>query len=167
MTSPLVRLAITALLLLIPAACGDDAGEGVPIPDASTPETESGPVGSDDTDPGPDPTEPATATDLRTTLAARGVAELALDPAEEGGSHPTLSWQPVEGASSYWLALVDGTGAPYWAWTGPDTSVRVGGGDIADENQTAALHETMTWSVAAFDADGNLLALSPRASISP
>lgn len=93
-----------------------------------------------------------------------GIDTLALDPAIDDGPHPVLSWQPVDGAASYWLVLHDADGAPYWAWTGTETSVRVGGGDSPDLNQTAAIHNEITWSVAAFDEEENLIALSDVAS---
>lgn len=92
---------------------------------------------------------------------------VAFNPTTEAGSHPTLSWNPFEGAMSYWLVLRDTDGRPCWAWTGTDTSVRMGGGDSSDTNQTAALHAGMTWSVAAFDVEGNLVALSDTASLAP
>lgn len=96
-----------------------------------------------------------------------GIDILILSPTNETGSHPTLSWSPVDGAMSYWLVLRDADGRPYWAWTGNDTSVRVGGGDSSEPNQTATLHEEMTWSVAAFDEEENLIALSDAASLTP
>lgn len=96
-----------------------------------------------------------------------GIDILVLNETTETGSHPTLSWNSFGGAVSYWLVLRDAGGRPYWAWTGTDTSVRVGGGDSADTNQTAALRAEMTWSVAAFDKEGNLSALSDTALLAP
>ncbi|MCP4964264.1 MAG: hypothetical protein GY926_03415 [bacterium] len=94
-------------------------------------------------------------------------AFMAMTPTNESGSHPTLSWQPADGAASYWLTIRDADARPYWAWTGTETSVRFGGGDSPETNQTAVLHETMTWRVAAFDANGGLVAISDSASVSP
>ena len=92
---------------------------------------------------------------------------MALRPADEGGPHPTLAWDAVDGAATYWLVVHDGDGRVYWAWTGAETQVRVGGGDRSELNQTAALHEPMTWSVTAVDASGSLLAFSDVATVSP
>ncbi len=92
---------------------------------------------------------------------------MVLQPTDEGGSHPTLSWLPLEGASTYWLVLRDGSGRVAWAWSGKRTSVRVGGGDTADLNQTATVYEEMTWSVLAFDAAGELIGLSDRQRVAP
>lgn len=85
----------------------------------------------------------------------------------EPGPHPVLGWEPFEGASSYWLVVVDAAGDPYWAWTGKDSSVRVGGGSTDEINQTAVVHEAMTWRVAAFDENGTLVALSQSGTIFP
>lgn len=61
----------------------------------------------------------------------------------------------------------DADGEPYWAWTGTDTEVRVGGGDSTELNQTAAIHEEMVWRVAAFDETGTLVALSATGALAP
>jgi hypothetical protein len=95
-----------------------------------------------------------------------GIAVVVVEPTTETGSHPLMSWQPVDGATSYWLVVRDADERPYWAWTGNDTRVRVGGGDNPDTNQTAVVHEAMTWSVAAFDGQGRLIAISPWTSLS-
>ena len=175
---------LLAALIVFAAACGDDNAETAPPTtteaaassgdDAPTDSTEDDPDATtdstaDSTDDTSTDDEPASEPerDLRTTLAERGVAELSLDPTVESGSHPTLSWPAVDGATSYWLVLLDSAGEPYWAWTGSATSVRVGGGDRDATNQTAALHEPMTWTVSAFDAAGALLAISEPANAAP
>jgi hypothetical protein len=107
---------------------------------------------------------PSSIRDIRGDL---GIGSIVLQPADEGGPHPTLAWDPVDGAATYWLVLHDGAGRVYWAWTGAETQVRVGGGDRAELNQTAALHEPMSWSVTAVDASGSLLAFSDVATVSP
>ena len=118
-------------------------------------------------------TAPATSTtaggssSLREMRADLGIGSVVLQPAEEGGPHPTLQWDPVAGAASYWLVLHDDSGEIYWAWTGAESQVRVGGGDSAELNQTAALYEPMSWAVSAFDGSGNLIALSDVATVSP
>jgi hypothetical protein len=79
-----------------------------------------------------------------------GIGVVALN-AVDSGPHPVLGWQPVQGASLCWLMISDSDEEPYWAWTGTGTAVRFGGGDSTELNQTAAIHEDMTWRVAAFD----------------
>ena len=164
--------AAATLLALLAGACGGEGGDGesptAPATSTTEPTTSSTSTtesAATDDDGGETSTERAV--DLRTVLGAGGVVEVIVDPTEEGGSHPTLSWQPVDGADSYWVVLLDGDGAPYWAWIGAETSVRVGGGDSADENQTATLHEAMTLTVTAFDAEGELLAISTSTPLAP
>ncbi len=119
-------------------------------------------------------TTPATSTSARSASSSvremradLGIESIVLQPAEEGGPHPTLEWDPVAGAATYWLVLRDDSGDIYWAWTGADSRVRVGGGESPELNQTAALFEPMTWAVAAFDGSGNLVALSGEATVLP
>lgn len=96
-----------------------------------------------------------------------GVGSIVLDDVTEPGPHPVLGWEPVPGAASYWLTVTDGAGRPFWAWTGTATTVRVGGGPSAELNQTAAIHEPMTWRVAALDSNGVLVALSEPGDLAP
>lgn len=164
-TSARLLLAVTLAIAL--SSCGDDDGDADPttVPSADVTGTDDAADGSSQT--GDGSADGEAGTDLRATLAARGVTELVLDPATEGGSHPTLSWQPVDGAATYWLVLLDRSGNAHWAWTGSDTAVRVGGGDRAEENQTAAVFEPMTWTVSAFADDGSLLAISASSTVAP
>lgn len=148
---------------LLVGACGGSADEpavGVNTTSgASETTTTAGPVETTSAT----PTASSSIRDMRTDL---GIAEVKLHPADEGGPHPTLGWDPVDGAATYWLVLRD-SGGIYWAWTGAETSVRVGGGDSDEINQTAALHEPMTWAVSAFDGSGTLIALSDVAEVTP
>lgn len=164
-------VAIVGLILVMAACSGSDepGSVGDPVTTVDTPPTttESGssvPASSTTAPADDDTTTVPSLLELRGDL---GLDILVLNPITETGSHPTLNWQPADGAAAYWLVLRDAGGRPYWAWTGTDTSVRVGGGDSASTNQTAALHAEMTWSVAAFDEEGNLIALSDSASVAP
>lgn len=171
------RLRIAAVLAigLTISACGgsDDSTNSSPsTPPASTTgtagvTTTAGPVTT--------ATTPATSTtqarpsssSVRDVRADLGIQSITLQSADEGGPHPTLAWAPVDGAATYWLVLHDAAGRVYWAWTGVETQVRVGGGDRPELNQTAALHEPMTWSVTAADAAGNIVGFSDVATVAP
>ncbi len=96
-----------------------------------------------------------------------GLGTVVLAQPFEGGSHPTLAWEPVSGASSYWLVVRDGDGEAYWAWSGSATSVRLGAGERAVLNQTAALDEEMSWTVMAFDQNNTLIALTDVSTVTP
>jgi hypothetical protein len=164
-----LRLVLVLACGLVVVACGGpDEATGTSAPTTVRPavtETTAGAV----------PTTHMTTTteggslssSLRDVRADIGIASIALRPADEGGPHPTLEWESVEGAATYWLVLRDGSGHVYWAWTGADTRVRVGGGDHSELNQTAALYEPMTWMVGAVDGMGSLLASSDVATVSP
>ena len=168
---------IAAALCVIAAGCSsdDDGLATVTTPTTDAPTAGDAPAATTEPAPTqPAPTEPAPtdapaptpapsltpSVDLRTLLADRGVAELTLVATAEGGPNPTLAWESIDGAATYWLVVLDGAGAPYWAWTGSDTTVRFGGGVRTEPNQTAALHEAMTWTVAAVSADGRIIAFS-------
>mgnify|MGYP001824530035 CR=1 FL=1 len=165
-----------ALLVALTACSGSDGANDeqngsatsvVPTTATAAPTTTAEPAASGEpatTATDDDPTATPNLVELRSDL---GVDVLVLDPATESGSHPMLSWQPTDGAASYWLTIRDADARPYWAWTGTETNVRIGGGDSPDTNQTAVLHETMTWRVAAFDSSGGLVAISDTATVSP
>ncbi len=57
-------------------------------------------------------------------------------------------------------------GQPYWAWSGADTAINVGG---TDEPLAvgAWVHEEMSWTVSAHGATGEVLALSAPAQLQP
>lgn len=91
-----------------------------------------------------------------------------LTPTEGGGPRPLMEWESVEGASEYLVVVLDGDGAPYWAWSGSATSVRLGGGELPDDHGSGPIVESgALWSVSAYDSEGNLLAISGQRSIAP
>ena len=98
-----------------------------------------------------------------------GVATVEIvTPASGGGERPLLEWAAVEGAEEYDVVALTADGEPYWAWVGQTTSVVFGGGDPAgDAGQLAIVYGPLTWTVAAYDPDGTLLALSDRAPLAP
>lgn len=105
---------------------------------------------------------------LETTdvLATAGIMIVELQAPSEG-PHRELVWSPVEGATRYLVALKTEDGRAYWAWEGEASSVRVGGGDRDDLNQTAAVLQPLWWSLTAVDADGRLVAYGPPVRLDP
>ncbi len=91
--------------------------------------------------------------------------ELVVQPTEPG-PRPLLAWDTVEGAVDYELFVLDADGAAYWAWSGTETSVYLGGMENPDA-VGAWVFEPLTWVVAAVDADGTTLAMSTRADLLP
>jgi ABC-type Fe3+-hydroxamate transport system substrate-binding protein len=161
------RLALLlALAVAFAAACGDSGDTAVSTTGAA-PAT----VSSDSTT---TTTGPAVSTVAPTTVAASpAVAELldiesvGLGAVPTGQRRPVLSWTPVAGAARYALVVRAGGDAPYWAWTGTETTIRLGGSGDGENVQLAQLHEAMTWRVSAFDASGRLLAISDVGALRP
>lgn len=92
---------------------------------------------------------------------APGVADIAISRAGllevQGVTRPEVRWSPVEGAELYRLAVEQSEGAS-WAWSGTDTSVVLGGGDIEREGPGFALRaEAQVWWIAVA-VDGTVLA---------
>ena len=164
---PRCAVAIAAALLAAStlAACGDgDAGADItstattlaPAPTGGAPATTA-------------PDDRTESTMRPTTTAAperpRRLAVLAVDDAGSG-SNPVLSWAPVDGAVLYRVVVLDPDGDAYWAWSGTETSIPVGG------SQTptlvgARVFDDVSWHVSAHAADGTPLALSERQTLTP
>lgn len=100
--------------------------------------------------------------------AVQAAVELTAPPEEGAGEVPTFEWEPVESAAAYRMVVLDAEGRAVWAWEGPDTSVALGGvPDRPEGAEGPVLTPGSTWSVAALDAEGHVLAVSPARSASP
>lgn len=86
----------------------------------------------------------------------------------DGGHRPLLEWEPVADADHYSAYLYAPSGEVYWAWTGRDTSVPVGGAPRIDDGAPGpSVTDGMTWAVLAHDAAGLPLAVSEQRPIAP
>lgn len=132
-------VAVVAALGLTFAACGDDGGG-----------TEAG---------GGDPVAEA--------AGVEGIELVA--PDEDGaGKVPTFEWEAVEGASTYRLVVLNGEDQPIWAWEGAETEVVLGAVPDRPEGEAGpVVTEGSTWSVAALDDEGHVIALSEERAVSP
>ncbi len=101
--------------------------------------------------------------------AAPGEAVQLVAPEEQGaGETPTFEWEPVEGASTYRLVVLNAEGQATWAWEGAETSVPLGGvADRPEGSEGPVLTPGSSWSVAALDAEGHVLAASELRPVSP
>ncbi|MFK7918547.1 MAG: hypothetical protein AB8G14_10745 [Ilumatobacter sp.] len=110
----------------------------------------------------PDPTEPPT-TEQPVSVAPPLVPNLAvieqLTELAQAGEQPLLAWSAVEGADSYRLVVRDGAGDAYWAWSGTETEVFLGGGASRD-GAGARVPDGGEWSIIARDTDGATIATS-------
>lgn len=91
--------------------------------------------------------------------------EIIIDPTE-AGPRPVLSWSKVERAALYQLTVLDAGGVPYWAWSGTENAVPLGGMDNPDAIG-AWVFEELTWTVVARDTGGTPLGMSHPAVLRP
>lgn len=166
------RVAVVMAVALVLLGCSD-AGEQIDdVQDAPVGDEEVDPPAPDDavSDGAEDTVEPV---DEEPEEVQEGEPRLALDlpgivletPAAGGGRSPELSWQPVDGAARYSVTIYRDGERAYWGWRGQQTSVIVG-----EEVGTAAgpwIEPGMTWTVMAFDADGEMIAQSGERPIEP
>ena len=90
-----------------------------------------------------------------------------LTPATGVGVRPELAWEPVQGAQRYSLTLHrEDEAAAYWAWSGTETTVRVGPTEDLSVGG-AHVEPGMTWWVVAFDETGTVVAQSGERPIAP
>ena len=140
--SPLALATLVAALLgiLFVAGCGSSAGAGAAGGTADAPIDASLPA---------------------INLTAPGLTG--------AGEVPTFEWEAVSGAARYRLVVLNGSGAPLWAWNGTETRVNLGGlpGDRPEGVSGPVIDTGSSWSVAAFDANGKTLATSAIRSVSP
>ncbi len=163
----MIRRTLAAALLvpLLAVACSDDDGADTE-PSTTAPTVTDGTDDSvaDDTT---STTQPAAEGMSITDALDVGVIDI-VTPPSGGGERPLLEWTEVDGAGEYDVVVLTEDGEPYWAWVGQTNSVVFGGGDPDGEpGQLAVVHGPLTWTVAAFDAAGDLLALSERIPLAP
>lgn len=167
---------VVALVLAVAAGCGgggDNEPEVGSVAENETaePAEEAAPVETEPAEPAQadqppeESAESAPTTTTTTTTVAPILPLIEVEPAA-AGSRPRLAWPDVAGAARYTLVILGSDGTPYWAWSGTDTSTPVGGIDDPDV-AGPWVHEPMTWTVAALDADGVPIALSNASPLSP
>lgn len=132
-----------------------DSGEEPSSSEAAPPATEA-----TDTTPPTEPAPTTTEAPADPPLVESGASITIESEPGDVGSQPLMDWAPVDGAAEYRVVVRDGNGETYWAWSGPDDQVRLGGGDSADGGGPTST-EGSEWSVVAFDADGGFVASSP------
>ncbi len=174
----LAALGVSILSLLVLTGCGgSDTDEGTNTGPVATvtPASESSPAAepSADEEPTvdseaddaaeqaaeevPEPTTPAGEADDQWLDV---FPEIELAPSDPG-PRPTLSWVAVDGAELYQVSVLDANGRPYWAWSGTETEVPLGG--MANPDAVGAwVFEELTWTVVARDVAGVALAMSQR-----
>lgn len=146
-----VRVVLTTLICAaIVAGCGSEVTGDV----AAGPAESAG-------------SSPAVTVPVPTVLESLPTIELTEPGGTNVGPTPRFTWLPVSAAVEYRLVVTADAG-PLWAWQGPDTTVRYGGIDEPHPSSGGIrLTEPAWWSVVALDGAGNVVAVSPRRSVSP
>lgn len=154
--------ALLAALAFTAGACSSSDGS-VADPEPSTAPADAEGAGDDTTAPEETDDDPQVASDLEPELQVFAI--IATEPTE-AGAHPLLMWDVVDGAAGYDLIVLDAEGVPYWAWSGDEPGVHLGG--VANADAAGAwVFETLTWIVTARDASGEPLAMSEKAELLP
>ncbi len=158
---------VAAGMAVVVAACSGGATDG--------PAEGSGTTASPTTSAATDPTSTTTTQQASTTttileeelfLTGLDVPEIEqLTPRSGVGHRPLLEWVSVPGAGSYEVTFFDEDGFLYWAWTGNETSVYLGGVAAPDGTPGPAALEGMSWAVVALDDTGAVIAQSRVRSI--
>lgn len=162
---------VVAVVALTVAACSGD-GEMAGPTTTTDPSTEStvATETTEESSPEVSTTMTATSVVVETTVAPiptepampdLGLELVVLDQPDPE-PRPLLSWQAVTGATTYTVLVRDPDGSPWWAWTGETTEVILGG--VAEAVGGPQSLPGTTWVVFAYDADRNLVAVSPEAS---
>jgi hypothetical protein len=105
------------------------------------------------------------------TPLVQGIPVIAVSgpPSTGADGAPRFTWSRVDGAAEYRLVILGPDGKPLWAWSGADTSVVLW--NLPEPQKSLAFAPTIapgsTWTVAAVDATGRVLAASARQSVSP
>jgi hypothetical protein len=154
------------------AAPATTSAVGLPptVPETTTPASgrEDPPPATNeapDVDAAGDEVTPPSAAPL--TDGVEPTVELVTRP-QTGEIRPLLEWSPVGGAAYYLATLCAPDGTPYWAWTGPATSVHVGGEPkLSDDVPGPSVVAGMTWGVVALDDALVPIASSDRRVIAP
>jgi hypothetical protein len=184
-----VVAAVVVSLLVVASCSGGDDRAAEPVATSEPTSTEPPTLATDppstdppSTDQGTDPpmgtvsddstVEPTETTEPPPTSAALlegfDVSVELMTATSGGGIRPLLEWSPHEGATWYLATLYAPDGTVYWTWTGPSTSVHVGGDPRLDDGVPGpSVIEGMSWGVVALDADVVPIAMSARLPIAP
>ena len=114
---------------------------------------------ADDSDEAPEVPEP-TPTVAAEPLLTNAGAIVSLTPVEGAGITPLFAWEPAADDATYFLVVKDETGEPYWSWSGVESEIQMHSGG-------PQIEAGYTWSVSAFDADNNFVAISAELPIAP
>ena len=162
------RRTILAVLAVVVGACSGSSTDATDPASTETP-TATSAVSTPDTEATDSASPDATTAPEEPTTSELSLADIfdpiAVEPTEPG-PRPLLAWESIDGATLYIVVVLGANGDPYWAWSGTETAINVGGID-EPEALGAWVHESMTWTVSAQGPEGEVLALSSAAPLEP
>lgn len=159
-------------LVLLAAACSSNTSDNTETTEQLSIETTT--VGDEPvaTTAPPPTTSPPTTVAATVSTPFDGIETLhataaPLTVSVEGTTRPRFSWDPVAGAERYSLVIVNTDGDSVWAWSGVETAVVVGGGEV-DRTGLGARISDPSWSlVIARAADGTAIAVGDATAVGP
>ncbi len=114
------------------------------------------------------PSEPASTPTATPALLvdADGIDEIELLTEVEGNdAYAMLEWVGLDAASEYTVTVFTADGRPWWAWSGPETSVPLGGLRTEVDLGGPRAGPGITWFVVGRDGDGRLVGVSSRRTV--
>lgn len=161
---------LTALLLVV--GCSSSVGpeeQSAPAEQATAETAEPADVADENPPPEPTPPPPPapTATPAPTLLiTADGVEEIELLTEVEGNdAYALLEWVGLDAVSEYTVTVFTADGRPWWAWSGPETSVPLGGLRTEVDLGGPQAGPGVTWFVVGRDGDGRIVGVSARRTV--
>jgi hypothetical protein len=172
MTGPRHRtLLLAAGVVLVATGCSAGPGDTEPVPSTSSTTTSTSAPATQQAAATTATTTTATITSIAPQsepLLVGAAPVIQITPTEAVGVRPTLGWEAVEGADSYFVVVKDDTGTAYWAWDGSEISIPLGGAEFPENyGNGPTIGPGYTWSVSAYSADGTFLAISGDRPLSP
>lgn len=167
------RLAVGLTALLLVVGCSSSAesdAQSTPSEPASAAPSESAAESSkEDSAPTPVPTATPAPTPTATPallVNADGIDEIELLTGVEGNdAYAMLEWVGLDAASEYTVTVFTADGRPWWAWSGPETSVPLGGLRTEVDLGGPRAGPGVTWFVVGRDGDGRLVGVSSRRAV--
>lgn len=157
-------IAFVAIVLLA-VACGVPAGNG------TEPQAGTIPAGGEQVEsPTEAPTKLPTEIPGEPFLSVPGIGRVTLLTDVQGsGEKPLFAWESIAGADRYQLIVFDEAGEPYWAWEGAQTQVYMGGSESQPSANSSgpAIGAGYSWTVVAYNVNGEIVASSELKPISP
>jgi hypothetical protein len=165
------RTAVGLSALLLVVGCSSPAesdAESTPAqPESATPSEPDADATEESATPTPTAAPAPTATATPAPLvSADGIEEIELLTDVEGNdAYAILEWVGLGAVSEYTVNVFTADGRPWWAWSGPETSVPLGGLRTEADLGGPQAGPGVTWFVVGRDGDGRIVGVSARRTV--